>query len=101
MKLYAIMKENTEIEDMDTLLLTFNEKQIRETFEKEEKKLKNNENLILTYFELETNKIKQAFGLTDRELKEYQEQYLEVLEDYVLNNGTYIEEKEVCGGKVA
>lgn len=101
MKLYAIMKENTQIEDMDTLLLTFNEKQIRETFEKEETKLKNNENLILTYFELETNKIKQAFGLTDRELNEYQEEYLEVLEDYVLNNGTYIEEKEVCGGKVA
>lgn len=101
MKLYAIMKENTQIEDMDILLLTFNEKQIRETFEKEEMKLKNNENLILTYFELETNKIKQAFGLTDRELKEYQEEYLEVLEDYVLNNGTYIEEKEVCGGKVA
>ena len=101
MKLYAIMKENTEIEDMDTLLLTFNEKQIRETFEKEEKRLKNNENLILTYFELETNKIEQACGFTDMELKTYREEYLEVLEDYVLNNGTYIEEKEVCGGKVA
>lgn len=101
MKLYAIMKENTEIEDMDTLLLTFNRKQINERFRKEEQKLKSTENLILSYFELDEKQIKQAFGLTQRELKGYQENYLSVLEDYVLNNGEYNEEKKVCGEKVA